>query len=264
MTLMAASATHAALMNGHTGLATTLTEALTTVEPGSVVVLSELHDNVSHHANQLAALEELARPGHRVTVGLEFFEFPDQPRVDAFTAGRITEEAFLLAIGWSQGNPFEFYRPLALFPRGHGGVTLALNAPRALARRVSRSGLEALTDEELALLPPGFTLGNDLYRARFAEIMGGHASPESIERYFAAQSLWDDTMAFVASEHVKNNPDEVVAIIVGDFHAAYGGGLPDRLRARGAAVTVISQVVDEDAMPHPLWGARADYVWVTP
>lgn len=264
----------AQLQDGRSGGVVALEAAFAAVGPGSVLVLSERHDSADHHANQLAALEELARQGHAVTVGLEFFEFPDQPAVDGFVAGRMAEAEFLSLIGWSVANPFGFYRPLALFPARHGGTTLALNAPRALTRKISREGLAALTEAERALLPQGFALGNDAYRARFEEIMGGHVPADALERYFAAQSLWDDTMASVAMGHLASHPDHVVAIIVGDFHAAYGGGLPHRLRARGAsAVTVVSQVdgtgltaeeLLRETAPHPLWGPRADFVWVTP
>ncbi len=74
-------------------------------------------------------------------------------------------------------------------------------------------------------------------------------------------------------ELLRAHPEQVLVIIVGDFHASYGGGLPDRLRARGVtSMLVISQVnrfgLDDDetrrlVVPDPRHGVRADYVWVT-
>ena len=62
-------------------------------------------------------------------------------------------------------------------------------------------------------------------------------------------------------------------IVVGDFHAQYGGGLPDRLRARGVqSVTVLSQIeaaglteseLHDEAGPSTSYGPRADGVWIS-
>jgi uncharacterized iron-regulated protein len=72
-------------------------------------------------------------------------------------------------------------------------------------------------------------------------------------------------MAWRALQHLDENPEDILVIIVGDFHVSYGGGLPDRLRARGAAdVVTISQVLEKDEVKvHPKYGARADFVWVS-
>lgn len=63
-------------------------------------------------------------------------------------------------------------------------------------------------------------------------------------------------------------------IIVGNFQANYGGGLPYRLRARGAAAVVVISQIDPAGLsaeeiarlvaPDPRYGVRADAVWVTP
>jgi uncharacterized iron-regulated protein len=262
------------LYDGSTGRALSLEQALSGVRPGQAVIVSEQHDFSSHHVNQLAVLLTLRSMSLRVGVGMEFFYYPDQPLVDRFTLGEIGEDEFLRAIRWS-GYPFDWYRPLVLFPRQAGGQTRALNAPPQLTRALAQRGVAGLSDGERALLPPEFQLGNERYYERFATAVRQHGNlPESALRaYFAAQSAWDDTMAWQAREFLRANPDQVLVIIVGDFHASYGGGLPDRLRARGVAdVLVISQVnrfglSDDDARklvaPDPRYGARADYVWVT-
>lgn len=276
--LVAAAPTAAAagpgLYNGHTGRAESLEQTLAGVRPGHVVIVSEQHDLASHHDNQLTVLRALRGMNLKVSVGLEFLSYPDQPWVDRFVRGEIPEEEFLRAVRW-RGYPFEWYRPLILFSRESGGRTLALNAPPGLTRALAQRGTEGLTDEERALLPPGFQLGNDLYFERFAAAMRGHGTPTEavLRNYFAAQSAWDDTMAWQAAEFSRANPDQVLVIIVGDFHAAYGGGLPDRLRVRGVwDLLVISQVnrygvSDEEAQrliaPDPRYGPRADVVWVT-
>jgi hypothetical protein len=136
-------------------------------------------------------------------------------------------------------------------------------------------GLIGLSPEERSLLPPKFRLGNGLYFERFSREVRQHGTltDRQVRRFFAAQSAWDDTMAWQASEYLAAYPDQVLAIIVGDFHAAYGGGLPDRLRARGVTnILVISQVnafgmpeeeVRKLLAPDPRYGARGDFIWLT-
>lgn len=264
----------AALYDGRSGGPVTLEEALQRVRPGQVVIVTEEHDIRRHHDNQLAVLQVLLRRGLRISTGMEFLEYPDQIWVDRYAAGRMAEAEFLRAVRWG-GYPFEWYRPLVLFPRSAGGRALALNAPSFLSRALAQRGVEGLTGEERSWLPPGFQLGNALYFERFALDVRQHGdlSEEMVRRFFAAQSAWDDTMAWQSVEYLRAHPEQVLVIVVGDFHASYGGGLPDRLRARGAGpVLVISQVsadgltaedVARVVAPDPHHGARADVVWVT-
>src|SRR3990172_731368 len=262
------------LYDGVTGQTVTLEQALQTVRPGHVVVVSEQHDVARHHENQLAVLRTLKNLNLKVSVGLEFLSYPNQPWVDRYVRGEIEEADFQQAIRWA-GYPFEWYRPLMLFPREAGGQTRALNAPERLTRALGDRGLAGLSHEERSWLPPNFQLGNDLYFERFATAVREHGDLQEdvVRNFFAAQSAWDDTMAWQARAFLIANPDQVLVIIVGDFHASYGGGLPDRLRARGVtSVLVISQVnafglSDEEIQslirPDPRHGMRADFVWLT-
>jgi uncharacterized iron-regulated protein len=259
-----------------TGLrAVTLPQLMQNVRPGDVIIVSEEHGFAPHHAHQRDLLAALATawPQTPVNVGMEFFEYPDQPAINDFLQGRLLENVFLQQIKWGKID-FGLYRQQVLFPRQVGGVTLGLNAPHTLAHRLSMVGdPKLLTSAEQALLPPQFQRGNSKYLQRFAEIMGQQhpGTDAELQKMFWAQSLWDDTMAWQTSLFMRAHPDQILVIIVGDFHAAYGGGLPDRLRARGVQqVTVISQVnvTHQNAWSRykavaadPRWGARADLVW---
>lgn len=249
-----------------------ITEIAKTIRPGQILVMGELHGLPKAQQGQLELLSALRQQGLKVSVGLEFFYYPDQNSVDAFRLGQMGEADFLKLIQW--GSPsFDFYREQALWPMYQlGERTLALNAPRSLTSRISKVGLEALTLEEQALLPPAFQLGRDSYKKRFLSLMPHLPSPEAGERYFAAQSAWDDTMAWKAAEFIQKNPDQVLAIVVGDFHAQYGGGLPDRIAARTGQSPVVFSFVSTEGMteeearaqiePSLEFGARADYIWL--
>ncbi len=260
--------------DGSTSQGLSLEQALRGVHPGQVVIVSEQHDLPRHHENELLVLQTLKGRNLKISVGLEFLYYPDQPLVDRYVRDEIQEPDFLREVRWT-GYPFEWYRPLILFSRESGGETRALNAPERLTRALAQKGLAGLSDEERSLLPPDFHLGSDAYFERFAAAVREHGDlpVDAVRNFFAAQSAWDDTMAWQAREHVTTHPDQVLVIIVGDFHVSYGGGLPDRLRARGATdVLVISQVnaydlsdeeVRELLIPHPRYGVRANFVWLT-
>lgn len=253
----------------------TLDQALSKVAPGSVVIVGENHGFKTHQNQQVEVMSALRRHGLKVSVGMEFFTFTDQPIVDEYRQGRLAEVDFLAQIKW--GLPkFDFYRDQVNFPNlSEGSRTWALNAPRALTSKVAKSGMASLDSEEQALLPPRFQLGRDSYRQRFLALMPHLPSPEAGERYFAAQSVWDDTMAWRAVEFLARYPEQVLVIVVGEFHVQYGGGLPDRIKARRSDLRVwtLSQVntadltdeeVEAEIAPSAQEGPRADVLWLAP
>ncbi len=251
-----------------------LSEALSQIRPGTVVVLGEQHGTLEQASQQLQIIENIKKNGHVVSVGFEFFEAQYQDLVDRWRGLEISEDDFLKGIHWGAGFPFSAYRQQALFPQLNlGEHTVALNAKRTLTTKIASQGLASLNDQERGELPEGFALGNQRYFSRFKSIMQEHLpTPEAIDRYFAAQSVWDDTMAFRANQFLAAHPEQVLVIIVGEFHVQYGGGLPDRLRARGLSVTTFSllnlQGLDSEEQknavePSAEYGSRADYIWTS-
>lgn len=252
-----------------------LTQAVQNVRPGSIVVIGENHGFKEHQSQQVAIMQALRDQGLVVSVGMEFFTYTDQPLVQAYRQGALSEPEFLQQIKWG-GLSYDFYRDQALFPDlSEGAATVALNAPRSLTGKVSKQGLAALTPEDKALLPPQFSLGRESYKRRFLSMMPHLPSPEAGERYFAAQSIWDDTMAWQATDFLRSHPDQVLVIVVGDFHVQFGGGLPDRLRVRGGEFPVLtfSQVntlglseseIAKEVAPSETDGPRADFLWLAP
>ena len=237
-----------------------------------VILLGENHGLQTHRDQHLEILNDLKNRGFQIHVGLEFFYYPDQALVDQFRLQSISESDFLKRISW--GSPsFDYYRDQAVF----GEKTWALNAPRSLTSQVAKSGLGSLSEELKQLMPPQFELGSENYKKRFEQAIGGgghFSDPEILNRYFTAQSIWDDTMAWNIQKIVSENPNIKLVVIVGEFHTQYGGGLGDRLKARGVGqVTTVSQVntrdmtadqIQDSIMPHPDYGPRADWIWAEP
>ncbi len=240
-----------------------------------VIIIGENHYLKTHQEQQLQILNMARKQFRHIGVGMEFFSYIYQDEVDSYRLGLTSEVDFLKNIEWGNA-PFEFYRDQVNFPNyGWTERTWALNAPKAVTSAISKAGVASLSPELKNLLPPDFTLGSEAYRARFEAAMGGHITdPKKFQNYFEAQSAWDDTMAWRVVEYQKQHPGSTLVIIVGEFHAQYGGGLPDRLKARGVEdILVISQVntkgltdeeIQKQIQPDPEYGPRADWIWTAP
>lgn len=265
----------AQIFDGSTNTQIELNQVIEQIQPGQILVIGELHGLKPIHDQQMGILQALRERGHKVAVGMEFFNYTDQALIDDFRAGSLNEADFKKAIAWG-ANDFNLYGPQLLF----GEQGFGINIPRSVTSQISKNGLASLTAEQQLLMPPDFELGNEAYKRRFNDAMGGHMPPEKFANYFAAQSVWDETMAWQALNFVEKNPDYVYVIIVGEFHVAYGGGLPDRLRARLGSLNVCSDVtvktisqvytegltageIQEQIAPSPIDGKRADWIFLS-
>ena len=279
---VAAASVPAPLLDGRSLLPVTASQIIERIRPGSVLILGENHGIAAHRDQHLTVLNLLRQQGFKVSVGMEFINYTDQPFVNQYLAKQLDEDAFLKAISW-QGFPFEFYKQQILFPNlCDGELTLGLNVPRTITSKIAKTGLDSLSVDERQLLPIDFTLGRDSYKARFAKIM--HVPPgPALDRYFTAQSAWDDTMAFQAVKFLDSNPKHVLVIIVGEFHLQYGGGLADRILARqpntnivsvsqvwavnfladGSEVPMTEAEIQKEITPSDSEGPRGDFLWIS-
>lgn len=252
------------------------------VKPGTIVILGESHGLQSHSDQHQQVLNGLRDKGLTVSVGLEFLNYTDQSFVNQYLNRQLDDQAFLAAVNW-QGFDFKFYKDSILFPNiNNNEATIGLNIPRAVTSKIAKTGLESLNADDLKLMPPNFHVGRDSYRQRFADIIHVPAGPV-LDRYFIAQSVWDDTMAWNATQFMQAHPDQVLVIIVGEFHAQYGGGLADRILARApnTPVVILSQIwaanmaedgsvtpmsddeIKTEITPSDVYGKRGDFIWVS-
>lgn len=255
-----------------------LSDITATVGKGTVLVVSEEHDSVSHHQKQLTLLKSLKAFGHKkISVGWEFLDHTQQPDINEYLKGETNEQQFLNKVKMKP-EVFNLYRDIFRFPVDSemDGWSFGLNIPRSISSKIAKIGYKNLTPEDAAQLPPDFELGNSDYRERFVEAMGGHGQfpPDVIQKYFEAQCSWDDTMAYSSKRILETvDPDQILVVIVGNFHAEFGGGLPDRLAKRGVSkVVVITQLTADKYSEselraainlHSKYGKRGDFVWIS-
>ncbi len=248
-----------------------LPEIVEQIKPGDILVIGETHNISTVAKMQNQVLKALRDKNYLVTVGMEFIDWTQQNELNLFRQGTLLEADFLKAINWG-GFDFSNYKDQILFPMiEKQETTLGINAPRFLTSKISKQGFESLTEDELKMIPSQFSKGNEGYFERFQNLIGHKMDPLKLERYFLAQSLWDDTMAQKTLDYVNQNADKVFVIIVGEFHVQYQGGLPDRLLKRGAkkvwtlSQVGIDQLSDEEiaqlVLPNE-YGQRADFIWL--
>lgn len=258
----------------------TLQDVLSSIRPGEVIVMGETHDDAVEHANQVRFMESLIsqnlrKQGPIVSTGLEFLEYPFQNVVDSYVAGEISDQDFIKNTHWTDPH-FDMYQKQILDPVKNGGKTYALNLPADVAHAISENGVSKLPLELSKFLPPDFHLGSPEYKKRLIETLN-FVHPESTlgayDRFFEAMCAWDDTMAWNVAKAHEQNPNQILIVIVGSFHANYGGGIQARMRARGIKdiltihqynVTGQSLIDLKSALtPDPNYGVITDLVWVT-
>ena len=86
---------------------------------------------------------------------MEMFTRPYQPFLDRWIAGEIDENKFMEDTQWDTewGYDYALYKDILDFAREKKIPVVALNAPKAVVKMVSKKGLKDLSEEEKNLLP---------------------------------------------------------------------------------------------------------------
>jgi uncharacterized iron-regulated protein len=204
------------------------------------VCLGEQHDSPAHHFAQRRALEEIAARStseHRVfAVGFEMFQKPYQAALSGFVGGTLPEAQFLIDSEYKErwGFDFALYRPLLDAAREFSLEALALNAPKELTRKVGRTGLASLDAGEKEHLPE-LDLGNADHKAYFDEAMSEHPMPPDgpkLANMYAAQVLWDETMAETASTWLSHAGESSRLMIFAGQGHCHKTAIPARITRR--------------------------------
>ncbi|HYO13683.1 MAG TPA: ChaN family lipoprotein [Thermoanaerobaculia bacterium] len=243
-----------------------------------LLLVGESHTDMDFHRAQLRVIEELARSGRKVLIGLEMYPYTAQEHLNRWVEGRRSEEAFLRTSRWYEhwGYHWDYYRDIFLFARDHKIPMFALNAPREVVNRVRQKGFEGLTPEEAAHIPRDIETGSAEHRTLFKSFFETddpiHAgmTDEQWDSMVAAQATWDATMAHNAVKALREHggKDGVMVVLVGSGHVAYGLGIQRQaarwLDGRIASIIPIN-VKDGDGDPvETAQASYADFLWGLP
>lgn len=229
------------------------TDYLNALSDASVVAVGEKHDEARHHEVQAEVVRELAARGLPVTVGLEMATPEDQPTLDAFLSGAMSEADF--AAWWVKAwrFPFALYKPIFDAARAARLPVAGLNVPRPLIKEVARKGLAGLSPADRALLPVSIQESGDArYRAFVEASLDDHGPmpPARRANMREVQAVWNEAMGERAAALAASG--RLVVVVAGQGHMFYGGGVPESAARRGArAVTVLAYPLDGSAVPLP-------------
>jgi uncharacterized iron-regulated protein len=242
-----------------------------------LLLVGEEHTDMEVHRIERRILSDLHESGRRVVVGLEMYPYPEQGWLNEWTAGRLSEDAFLEGSGWYRnwGYNWLYYRDIFLFARDNRLRMLAVNAPREVVAAVRKKGLEGLTAEEAAHIPEQIDTKSTEYLRLFKsnfEDESFHAAmtDEGWQAMLDAQCTWDATMGWNAVRALAGDadPKTILVLLVGSGHVQYGLGIERQVHQwyAGKVASVIPVPV-EDWKKGPVRAVQASYanfVWGIP
>ena len=141
---------------------------------------------------------------------------------------------------------YNLYKPILDFAREEKIPLVALNIRREIVAKVSKSGLDSLSDEEKKEIPQQMDFSDNEYRDRLMKVFKMHQNSRdrNFDFFYQSQVLWDESMAQSIDEFFKKNQDfqqnGQFVVIAGGGHIQYGSGIPKRtFRRNGYEYAVI-------------------------
>jgi uncharacterized iron-regulated protein len=238
------------MVPGGEGVASVEAVAAAVVE-ADLVALGELHQTPGVHETHHALLRAMHRRRPNMVIAMEMFERDVQTVLLQYLNGLIDEDEFR-AKSRPWPNYARDYRPVIEFAKANNLIVLAANAPRPLATKAAKEGLDAV--KGLKHLARRTSAPQDGYWESFQEMMAGHGGmlgEDGMERFYAAQCLKDDTMAEAIADHLEQIAPEnrpLAVLICGRAHSDHRWGTVQRVveRMPGIKVRVLSAETSED------------------
>jgi uncharacterized iron-regulated protein len=160
---------------------------------------------------------------------------------------------------------FAFYRPLLERARRSSLPALALQARTELTRKIGRTGLDSLDDAERAELPELDLLDPEHIAFIYGlfGVLPGHEAEAGLDNIYAAQVVWDETMADTAASWLSGAGDDAQLIaFAGVFHC-HESAIPRRITRRtGLPVVSVQPILASQLAADPEAGNGYDVLVV--
>jgi uncharacterized iron-regulated protein len=203
-----------------------LPDAIEGAEGKKIVYVGEFHDQYAHHLVQLQVLKGLYQNGPKIAVGMEMFQRPFQKVLDDYIAGAIDEREFLKKSEYFKrwGFDYNLYKPILDFARAEKIPVVALNQRAEIIDKVSKSGMDSLTDEEKKEVPQQMDFSDEEYRDRLKTFSTARERGRKNFRFLLSgpDPLGRDHGLSV-DEFLKKNPDFRMVVFAGGGHLAWIG-----------------------------------------
>jgi aminopeptidase N len=208
-----------------------LDEIIEDIVEKPIIYVGESHASFEDHRVQLEVIRAMHDKGRTFAIGMEMFQRPYQQAIDDYLSGEINEREFLKASEYFTRWQFDYnlYREILQYAKAKGIPVKALNLSTEVIRKVSREGLDALTEEEREEIPGDMDMTDSDYRERLEEVFSAHRTPMDFDHFYQSQILWDETMAHSVDEFLRENPGYQMVVLAGAGHIVYNSGIPKRV-----------------------------------
>jgi uncharacterized iron-regulated protein len=219
-------------------------ETINQVGHNDIIYLGERHDSIEDHATQINIITQLHHlqvdSQEKLVIALEMFQRPFQPVLDRYIVGEISETELRKQTEYDTrwGFDWEFYAPILRFAQANQIPLIALNTPTEITFKVAKNGLNSLEGEDFRYIPLLYEikLDNQAYRQKLQTIYHQHtdqskSNSNNFENFFAAQVLWEETMADAIARYHQNQPQSQIVVLVGQGHI-HDYGIPSRVARR--------------------------------
>ncbi len=209
-------------------------EMIDDMKDARVIYLCEIHSIERHHVLHNDIIKILMDNKKSIVLALEQIEAFNQPELDNYNNNKIDFNVLAERTRWKERWPnCADYRAIIENVRKAGGRIIAMNARAEIIKKIGRSGINGLLNDERSELPQFVDAQNPEQSRLLKMLVGVHKMMDlnNLQNVIEAQVARDETMADIIYKNLKSlKENEVIVAIAGSMHFAYGLGVPDRVK----------------------------------
>jgi len=236
------------------------------------IYVGETHNSLPMHDIQSKIIQALYEQDRNLSIGLEMFPVSFQEALNKWSMAILSQDEFIRESRWyvNWNFNFGFYEKIFKLAKNNKIPLYALNAPRAIIRKIRMKGWDELSEDEKKAVPKPDVSHKEhrvLIRTIFESTelphqMKGGGLDMVFEGLYRAQSAWDEVMAFNALQSREREGRKMV-VLAGSGHLLYNLGINRRAyeKNRLPLKTVICVVIPEGKKSIKVTRSLADYVW---
>lgn len=242
------------------------------IKESEFIYIGETHNSLPMHDIQSKIIQALYDQDRNLSIGLEMFPVSFQEALNKWSMAILSRDEFIRESRWyvNWNFNFGFYEKIFELAKNNKIPLYALNAPRAIIRKIRMKGWDKLSEDEKKVVPnPDVsheehrTLIRTIFEAtKLPHQMKGGGLDMVFEGLYRAQSAWDEVMSFNALQSRERGGRKMV-VLVGSGHLLYNLGINRRAyeKSRLSFKTVLCVEIPEGKKSIKVARSLADYVW---
>jgi uncharacterized iron-regulated protein len=247
-------------------------EMIKEMKESEFIYVGETHNSLPMHDIQSKIIQALYEQDRNLSIGLEMFPVSFQEALNKWSVAILSQDEFIRESRWyvNWNFNFGFYEKIFKLAKNNKIPLYALNAPRAIIRKIRMKGWGKLSEDEKKAVPKP-DVSHEEHRILIRTIFESMELPHQMkagdldmvfEGLYRAQSAWDEVMAFNALQSREREGRKIV-VLVGSGHLLYNLGINRRAyeKSRLPFKTVLCVEVPEGKKSIKVARSLADYVW---